>query len=288
MTLDLLRPKMALALLAFLVSAGIAAAQVPPPPQGSQPPPPPNQAGVDQPPGQQDGMEVLARGPIHEAFAEPVQGVPLAGPVIVKAPPPPVEEIPPEQAPQGNMQWIPGYWSWDDDRKDYIWISGVWRQPPPDRNWIPGQWLQVANGWQWTPECGVPWVKIRSTTCLRPLPRSRPPLPRPPTPASIFVPGTWYFLQTRYVWRPGYWVEPQVGWVWIPALCRTPAGYVFLEGHWDFDLSTRGMLFAGLFHLPNLPPASMVLSSDFVVQTNFLMGALFVRPAFRATILATF
>src|SRR5262245_42429397 len=70
---------------------------------------PPIQGLNPQDPGQQDGVEVLTRGPIHEAFAEPVGGVPQAGPVIVKQPPPAVEEMPPDRAPQGDMQWIPGY-----------------------------------------------------------------------------------------------------------------------------------------------------------------------------------
>jgi hypothetical protein len=226
-------------------------------------------------------MEVLARGPIHEAFAEPVEGVPQAGPVIVKAPPPPVEEIPPDQAPQGNMQWIPGYWSWDDDRKDFVWVSGIWRQPPPDREWVPGQWIQVANGWQWT--AGM-WNPVAQTQV-----NYLPPPPAPleaaasspaPTPTSFFIPGTWYYHQTRYVWRPGYWLEPQVGWVWIPArYVWTPAGYIFLEGHWDFDLSRRGLLFAPVyFTSPIYRRPAWSYRPTFVVQTDFLMGALFIRP----------
>jgi hypothetical protein len=266
-----------------LSSAGIALAQVPPPPPVPQPQQPPLPPGAGQPPGQQEGMEILARGPIHEAFAEPVEGVPQAGPVIVKAPPAPVEEIPPDQAPQGNMQWIPGYWAWDDDRKDFIWISGVWRQPPPDRQWVPGQWVQVANGWQWT--AGM-WTPVAQQQ-LNYLPPPPAPLEAPasapaPTATSVFVPGTWYYQQTRYVWRAGYWMEPQAGWVWIPAhFVWTPAGYVFLEGHWDLDLARRGMMFAPIyFTSPIYRRPSWYYRPSFVVQTDFLMGALFIRPGY--------
>src|SRR5689334_17752063 len=42
-----------------------------------------------------DGLEVLASGPIHEAFAEPVVFDPKPGPIVTKEPPPPVEEEPP-------------------------------------------------------------------------------------------------------------------------------------------------------------------------------------------------
>ncbi len=268
-----------MSLQAWSLCAGYASAQQPPPP----PFPVTNAQGAAPVPGQQDGVEVLARGPIHEAFAEPVEGVPQAGPVIPKAPPPAVEEIPPDQAPQGNMQWIPGYWSWDDDRKDYIWVSGIWRQPPPDRHWIPGQWIQAANGFQWTAGMWTPLAQKQMDYLPPPPPPLEAAASTPaPTPTSQFIPGTWYYMQTRYVWRPGYWFQPQAGWVWIPAhFVWTPAGYVFLEGHWDLDLTRRGMLFAPVyFTAPVYRRPSWFFRPTFVVQTDFMLGALFIRPGF--------
>src|SRR5215471_4572231 len=95
--------------------------------------------------------EVLTRGPIHEAYATSITQSPAAGPLIPKAPPQPIEELPPDQKPEGeNIQWIPGYFAWEDDKSDYIWISGFWRQPPPGRQWMPGAWRQEGNSWQWT------------------------------------------------------------------------------------------------------------------------------------------
>ena len=35
------------------------------------------------------------------------------------------------------------------DRNDFIWVSGVWREAPPERHWIPGTWQKVEDGWQW-------------------------------------------------------------------------------------------------------------------------------------------
>src|SRR4051812_21229566 len=70
------------------------------------------------------GVQVLTQGPIHEAFAEPVVYDPRPGPLIPKQPPAPIEEMPPEQKPEGdNVQWVPGYWAWDDSRNDFLWIS---------------------------------------------------------------------------------------------------------------------------------------------------------------------
>src|SRR5262249_14560339 len=96
-----------------------------------------------------EGVEVLAQGPVHEGFAETATAKPVPSPVVAKQPPEPIEEMPPDQKPEGNVQWIPGYWAWHEDRHDFIWISGFWRQPPPGRQWVPGHWKQADAGWQW-------------------------------------------------------------------------------------------------------------------------------------------
>src|ERR1700730_14646123 len=99
---------------------------------------------------QQEGSEVLARGPVHEAFAQPMSSQPEPGPVAPKQPPEPIDEISPDQkAEGGNVQWIPGYCSWDEDRSDYIWVSGFWLVPPPERTWLAGHWQPIDKGWQW-------------------------------------------------------------------------------------------------------------------------------------------
>jgi hypothetical protein len=49
-----------------------------------------------------DGMEVLTRGPVHEAFAETVTFDPEPGIVTPKMPPAAIEELPPEQRPEGT------------------------------------------------------------------------------------------------------------------------------------------------------------------------------------------
>src|SRR5262249_2984344 len=110
------------------------------------PPPPPMDAGAAVP-GQADpNVEVMTRGPVHEAYATPVTAGQSAGMIVPKQPAAPIEEVPPDMKPEGeNAAWIPGYWSWDDDRKDFIWVSGVWRAPPPGYRWMPGYW-QEAQG----------------------------------------------------------------------------------------------------------------------------------------------
>src|SRR2546423_15703194 len=66
---------------------------VPPPPpgEGLQPTGPINRPGdVPPPPATEDGVEVQARGPVHEAYAAPSQATPVPGPVVSKQPPEPV------------------------------------------------------------------------------------------------------------------------------------------------------------------------------------------------------
>src|SRR5437764_1108017 len=105
------------------------------PPASAQEPPP-------------DGVAVQARGPVHEAFARPADAPPAAAPVVPAEPPPPINELPPDQRPEGeNVQWVPGYWSWDDEASRFLWVSGCWRVPPAGRQWVAGSWAKVDGGW---------------------------------------------------------------------------------------------------------------------------------------------
>ncbi len=100
----------------------------------------------------EEGVEVLTRGPVHEAFAAIVTFDPEPGLVAPRIPPALIEELPPALKPEGNnVEWVPGYWAWDDERDDFLWISGVWRALPPGHEWVPGYWSPSGPGAQWTP-----------------------------------------------------------------------------------------------------------------------------------------
>src|SRR5262249_40761097 len=97
-----------------------------------------------------EGTDVQARGPVHEAFGEPTRSQASAGTLVSKRPPANIDEMPPEEKPEGdNIVWIPGYWGWDEERTDYLWVSGFWRAVPPGRSWVPGHWQQASTGYQW-------------------------------------------------------------------------------------------------------------------------------------------
>ncbi len=243
---------------------------------GTNPQPPP-----DVPPT--PGIDIQARGPIHEAFAQPTDATPQLGPTIPRQPPDPIPEVPPDEKPAAaGVEWIPGYWAWDDERQDFLWVSGCWRVPPPDRRWVPGYWNQVEGGWQWVSGFWAPLDQQE----LPYLPEAPPPSldsgPSVPAPDdnSIYVPGSWIYRETRYLWRPGFWIGAQPGYVWTPAsYCATPSGYLFVDGYWDRCLEDRGLLFAPVcFTQPLWQNPGWAYQPNYCIGTDGLLASLFVRP----------
>ena len=95
-------------------------------------------------------LQVLTQGSVHEAFGQPVLFNPGPNPVIPNKPPAAVEELPPDTKPAGNnVEWIPGYWSFEAARQKFVWTSGIWRVIPPGLAWVPGYWTQSGTGNQW-------------------------------------------------------------------------------------------------------------------------------------------
>jgi hypothetical protein len=231
----------------------------------------------------QRGVQILAQGPVHEAFAKPSEANPQPTQVIPNRPPEPIQELPPDQKPRGeNVQWIPGYWSWNEGKKDFIWVSGAWRISPPDRRWVPGHWTQVQGGWQWV--AGF-WARDEQENIpyLPTPPRSLEMGPSSPSPddGSFYVPGCWVYRASSYLWRPGYWTPQYRDWTWTPASYSwTPAGSVYVDGYWDYPLADRGFLFA-----PVAIDRHFVTARDFVFTPSFVVNpfgfsSFFVQPGF--------
>jgi hypothetical protein len=231
----------------------------------------------------EEDVQVLTSGPIHEAFAEAVAMDPEPGIVAPKAPPALIEEIPPEQRPEGDVQWIPGYWAWDDERNEYIWVSGIWRVPPPGRQWVPGYWTPVTRGNQWI--SGY-WARLNAeeTEYLPEPPKwlEVGPSSNAPSPNYTWVPGAWVWHYGRYTWRPGYWAVVHADWIWVPDhYIWTPRGYIFVGGYWDYAVIHRGVLFAPVYFPPRTSLGlTFSFSPGFVISLGVFDDALFLRPRY--------
>jgi len=228
----------------------------------------------------------LLRGPVHEAFAEQVNSDPTPNLIVAQQPPEPVEELPPELKPNGReVEWISGYWAWDEDQDDFIWISGVWREIPQGFRWLPGYWTEVEGGFQWI---SGTWVSTQ-TTDIQYLADAPPetlelgPVGVAPASDQIWIPGTWMWNDTRYAWRPGYWSTGYENWVWVPARYQvTPRGYYHCTGYWDYPVNRRGVLFAPSYFNRRFRSNRITrFTPRVVVSTNLLTTHFWVRPRYR-------
>jgi WXXGXW repeat (2 copies) len=244
------------------------------------------------------GVEVLARGPVHEAFATPTTEPAPTKPVL-KAPPTVLDELPPNEKPEGAT-WIGGYWAWDDERSDFLWVSGIWRTPPPGQRWVAGYWRADGQQWHWVPGF---WTAAQEQSVNQPvtyLPEP-PALPQvagpgtPPSPESFYVPGHWAWHEAGYTtvggetvwrsagyaWTAGYWAQVQPGYVWVSAHYRwTPGGYVFIPGYWDLILADRGVLYAPVLVDTAMVGPTFVYTPAYAVRHEIIIDAMFVRPSY--------
>ncbi|WP_435010716.1 YXWGXW repeat-containing protein [Tundrisphaera lichenicola] len=233
-------------------------------------------------PGISEGAEILTRGPIHEAFAEPIIYDPTPSPAVPKEPPPPVEETPPDQKPEGaNVNWIPGYWAWDDTREDYLWISGLWRDIPPGRQWVPGYWGEAEGGFRWVPGAWTSTTQPEASYYPTP-PASLEAGPNCPAPSpnSVWTPGYWDWQGDRFTWRPGFWIDYQPDWVWVPAhYVWTPGGCLFVDGYWDWPVDRRGTPFAPVYFAPTpVARPRIAYTPTVTLVASAIWTSVFIQP----------
>lgn len=234
-------------------------------------------------------VDVLTRGPVHEAFAEIINYDPKPGVVVAKVPPAPIEEVPPEARPEGDdIIWINGYWAYDDDRDDFLWVSGVWRKVPPNLRWVQGYWSKhpAAEGgeaWQWVSGFWAP-TEAGALEYRDPPPASVESGPSSPAPGDdyFWTPGVWTYYSTGYRWHAGYWNAYRPGWVWVPARhVWTPRGYLFLGGYWDYPLTYRGHLYAPIwFRRPVYLAPRYYYTPQVVIGGPAISIHLFFRPTY--------
>jgi hypothetical protein len=246
-------------------------------------PPAPDAAGAPAPASPGD-IAVQPRGPVHEAFAQPFAPNPAPGPVVPRRPPDPIPEMPPDQKPEGNgVTWIPGYWAWDAERNNFLWVSGLWRAVPSSRKWVPGYWVSADGGYRWAPGFWAP-DGPENMPYLPPPPASLDTGPNgpPPDDASVWAPGCWIYRMQRYVWRPGYWMAARPNLLWTPPCYTwTPSGYLFVDGYWDAPLADRGLLFAPVcFNQPLWQTPGWTFRPSYCIDPGALLSSLFVGPSY--------
>ncbi|MEJ2648654.1 MAG: YXWGXW repeat-containing protein [Sedimentisphaerales bacterium] len=140
----------------------------------------------------QEQPEVLNEGPMHEAFAQPVDLNAQPGIIAPNEPPPVIIENPSAERPKGTgYVWIPGYWGWSPESREYIWVSGCWRIPPANMSWVPGYWNKVDGGWQWI--AGF-WIPTAQASQIKYLPEP-PELTDTEPPTTVTV-GHFLFERT--------------------------------------------------------------------------------------------
>jgi hypothetical protein len=156
----------------------------------------------------------------------------------------------------------------------------MYRQAPQDRRYVPGYWTNTPEGWRWVsgfwaPEAAeeIPYAPEPPATL-----ENGPSFEGPED--SIYHPGYWNWRESRYVWRPGYWGQARLGRIWIQPCYRwTPAGYVFVNGYWDYPLEDRGLLFAPVvFDRAYWHDPSWYYQPDYCVRPFSLLDALFHWP----------
>ncbi len=231
-----------------------------------------------------DDFETLTRGPLHEAFAEPIVADPAPGFVVAVEPPPPINELMPEFRPDGDDAiWIAGYWGWDEQREDFVWISGVYRVPPAGHQWVPGYWHQVINGWQWVQGF---WVEdiVGSISYLPAPPATLENGPSSPSPGTdyFYIPGNWSQASSGFLWNAGYWHPMQDDLVWVPShTVWTPRGCVYVAGYWDHRLPMRGLCFAPVsVSRVTYSQPGWCLRPNVVLNSQIVLQNLFVQPGY--------
>jgi len=161
------------------------------------------------------------------------------------APPEPVVEDSPPKPEPGNI-WIPGYWWWSRPLARYVWITGAWRNAPPDQIWYPGSWIVSSPGrYAWSPGYWAPRDFVRETIELAPPPMRVESFGPRPGAEYVWTSGYYAYRDGSYVWVVGSWLRPPtVGLGWIePRYISCGGRYCFQPGRWDYAPAARGTVY---------------------------------------------
>jgi hypothetical protein len=213
--------------------------------------------------------------PINEAFVTQADNTIVLAAADRQPPAALEEEIPPCNS--EGVDWIAGYWDWSDLRRQFVWINGVWRRPPPGHHWIAGFWRETPNGWArikgfWS---AAPEDDLHYISRMPPDPLQEE-AGDPPGENMFWMPGYWGYSEAdqTFRWYAGQWAAVDNTWVFVPAhwLWR-PAGYLFVPSYWDYPLEQRGCAYPAVAVQPGQSTVSYAslepLEPDAIVDALF-------------------
>lgn len=211
--------------------------------------------------------------PVNEAV---VGTTPLPPEADTAPPAPVVEDKPPP--PEPADVWVPGYWWWSRTTKHYAWVTGAWRNPPPDHVWTPGSWVGATGHYNWHPGFWGPKGYAPIVAEIAPPPPRVEAMPASPGSGYVWAPGYYAFKDKAYAWTPGVWNRPpQPGFGWVaPTYVNTGGHYYFQPGRWDHPIAQRGVAYRpdplvkpGAHFKPVALPAAVIAEHEsFVVRSN--------------------
>lgn len=222
-------------------------------------------------------IKTYEEGPIHEAFVVRVSGN-IIMEVIPSKPPESIKERKPRQL---DMQstWVSGYWAWEDRVNDFVWVSGVWRRPPPKHQWVSGFWRKYDEEWVWIhgfwSQVSLQNIDYIGVPPPDPIDENTAP---PPDERYFWVSGYWTFLfdTQEYRWISGHWEELDANWIFVPAhYVWRPGGYVFVPAYWDWALENRGTAYSSVLIEPDYRN-SVVFEPILILRPPVIVRHLFV------------
>lgn len=201
-----------------------------------------------------ENIQILHSGPIHECLVSQEHGTIVLAAVPLPPPLDVTEQKPPQSDPQ--LIWIKGYWKWDYSHGDYLWVSGMWRRPPPGCQWIKGHWKLFPKGWAWISG----FWSARPENKLTFIPEAPPEVldEKVISPSAqggnFWVPGYWHYDEKNFdfAWHAGRWHPYSEEWVLTPShYIWTERGHVFVPAFWDWPLEKRGTVFSSVYIDPD-------------------------------------
>lgn len=193
-----------------------------------------------------DRIEVVKDGPIHEAFVSAEAGALILQTVPLQPPKAISEHMPPRMG--SEFHWIPGYWAWSYKLSTFLWVSGVWRVPPPGMIWIEGKWVEQSKGAIWYHGFWSPTAEADlSIVDQAPPDQIDESVPQKPAGDYFWVPGYWEFdhIEHDYIWYKGRWHPISENWQYMPAhYVWRQNGYMYIPGYWDVPIEHRGVVYA--------------------------------------------